>query len=151
MIELPDSPKAGSFQMSIEEENKALVRRVYDLFDRRKIEATYELYAPQCVFHMSHGDMSVNECREFDSMLLSAFPDLSLTIEDMIAEGDIVAYRVTLRGTHQGKFMGIASTGNKIEITFADFVKIKAGKLVQFWNTVDNLSFMQQLGAIPKQ
>ena len=136
--------------MSTEEENKALVRRIYDLFNRREIEATYELYAPQCVLHMSHGDISVKECREFDSMLLSAFPDLSLTIEDMVAEGDMVAYRVTLRGTHQGEFMGIASTGNKIDITFADFVKIKAGKLVEFWNTGDNLRLMQQLGVIPE-
>jgi predicted ester cyclase len=137
--------------MSIEEENKALVRRVYDLYNRREIETAYKLYSSKCVFHMSHGDLSVKQCWEFDSMLLSAFPDLSLTIEDMVAEGDMVAYRVTLRGTHQGEFMGIASTGNKIDITFADFVRIKVGKLVEFWNAGDNLRLMQQLGVIPKQ
>ena len=136
--------------MSIEEENKALVRRVYDLYNRREIKVAYELYAPQCVFHMPHSDMSVKECLEYDSILLAAFPDLSFTIEDMVAEGNRVAYRVTGRGTHQGEFMGTASTGNKIVITFADFVKIEAGKWVEFWCTYDNLHFRQQLGIIPE-
>ena len=102
--------------MSLEEENKALVRRVYDLFNRREIESVYELYASDCVFHMPSGDMSVQQCWEFDSQLISAFPDLSLTIEKMIAEGDTVAYRVNVRGTHQGEYLGIASTGMRIPV-----------------------------------
>jgi steroid delta-isomerase-like uncharacterized protein len=137
--------------MSVEEENKAIVRRVYDLFNRREIGAMYELYASSCIFHMSHGDMSVKQCWEFDSMLMSAFPDVNLNIEDMVAEGDKVAFRVTMKGTHQGEFWGIAPTGNKVEFTSVDFVKILAGKWVEFWSTSDNLRFMQQLGVVPEQ
>ena len=137
--------------MSIEEENKDLVRHVYDLFNRRELEAAYELYESKCVFHMPHGDMSVKQCWEYDSMLISAFPDLSLTIEDMVAEGDKVAYRVTARGTHLAEYMGIAATGKRIELIFADFVRILDGKWVEFWATFDKHDFMQQLGVIPKQ
>lgn len=133
------------------EENKALVRRVYDLMNQREIDASYELFAPECVFHMPDGDMSVEQARDFDAMLLAAFPDVTLTITDIIAEGDKVAFRVKLKGTNTGELMGNAPTGNKIDITNANLIKIVAGKLVEFWNTTDRLRMMQQLGIIPKQ
>jgi predicted ester cyclase len=136
--------------MSIEK-NKEVVRRAYELFNRKEIDSAYELIAPDCVIHFADGDMSVEQGKQFDAMFSDAFPDISFTIEDMVAEGDKVFIRVTLRGTHQGEFMGIAPTGNKINITNANLIKIIAGKWAEFWNTSDRLRLMQQLGVIPKQ
>jgi predicted ester cyclase len=139
----------GGIQMSLED-NKAAVSRVYDLLNQREIEAAYEPYAPECVFHMADGDLSVKQSREFDAMLLAAFPDVTLTIIDIIAEGDKVAFRVKLKGTNTGEFMGNPPTGKKLDIINSNWVRVVDGKWVEFWATMDRLSMMQQLGVIPK-
>ena len=136
--------------MSIKE-NKSLIRHVYELLNRREMDTSYELYAPGNVAHFTTGDMSLTQTREFEAMFVTAFPDISFTIEDMVAEGDRVAVRVTSKGTHKGEFMGIAPTGNKIEMTNTSIYGIADGKLAEYWGTVDTLRLMQQLGAIPKQ
>jgi predicted ester cyclase len=136
--------------MSIKE-NKALVRRVYELSNKGEIASTYDFYAPGCIFHGPYGDTSVEQVKNFDAMLLVAFPDINYTIEDMVAEGDKVAYRVTIRGTHRVEFMGIAPTGKKVEFTSTDIVRIAGKKWVEWWANIDMLRLMQQLGAIPSQ
>jgi len=137
--------------MSIEEENRATVRRVYELCNQREFEAAYSHYAPECVFHMPDGDMSVKQSKDVDAMLFSACPDVKLTIVDIIAEGDKVSFRVNIKGTNTGEMMGNPPTGNKIDITNSNWVRIVDNKWVEFWATMDRLSLMQQLGAIPSQ
>ena len=68
----------------------------------------------------------------------------------MVAENDLVAYQVIIKGTHKDQFMGIAPTGNKIEIVDTSIKKIKNGKLAESWGTIDSLGLMQQLGIIKK-
>ena len=133
------------------EENKALVHLYYELVNRRELDACYELFAPEFVFHSADGDMSREQTKQFDTMWLAAFPDLSATIEDVVAEGDKVSIRVSWRGTHKGEFMGIPPTGKKLDITNANLFRIVAGRLVESWNVTDRLRFMQQLGVIPPQ
>jgi len=136
--------------MSIEE-NKALVRDHYEILNRKEIDTSYQHIDPKCIFHMPDGDLTVEKGKEFDKAFFAAFPDISFAVEDMIAEGDKVAFRVTLRGTNTGELMGNAPTGKKIEITNSNVFKIVAGKFVEFWATTDRLRLMQQLGVIPKQ
>lgn len=136
--------------MSIEE-NKEVVRRVYDHLNRRELAALFKLFNPGHVGHFTDRDMSLEEEKQFWPMFFAAFPDANWTIEDMVAEGDRVAYRVTCRGTHRGEFMGIAPTGNKIETTNTGIERIAGGKLAEWWGTTDTLRMMQQLGVIPKQ
>ena len=76
-----------------------------------------------------------------------AFSNASATIEDIIAEGDKVAYRITWEMTHTGEFMGITPTGKKIKLTYPAIVRISGGKIAEWWGTGDTL--MQQLGALP--
>jgi predicted ester cyclase len=83
-------------------------------------------------------------------MIHTAFPDLHFTLEDMIAEGDKVAYRFTARGTHMGDFLGIAATGKQIVVAGTVITRIDAGKFQEDWETIDMLGLMQQLGAIPE-
>ncbi len=83
------------------------------------------------------------------TMDLTGFPDLQLTVEDMIAEGDKVAVRLSRGGTHQGVFMGVAPTGNEARWTGNTIFRIANGKIVEGWVEGDHLGLMQQLGAIP--
>jgi predicted ester cyclase len=133
------------------EENKELVRRLYDLDNKREKDAQYELIAPACVFHMLNADLSVEQFKEFDAAFYAAFPDIYANIEDIIAEGDKVAFRLTFTGTNTGKFMGNLPTGKKIDITHTNWVRVVDGKVVEYWNTSDGLLIMQQLGVIPSQ
>jgi predicted ester cyclase len=136
--------------MSIEK-NKALVRRVYELFNQRKLDAIPELCTPGYVEHYTGRDVSGAQALQSTSAFFAAFPDITFTIEDMVAEGDKVAVRVNWKGTHKGVFMGIAPTGNKINITNTAIFRIAGGKGEEAWATLDSLSLMQQIGAIPKR
>ncbi len=134
--------------MSIEE-NKALVRRIYELVNPREIALTYQFYAPECVFHTLEGDSSVEQVRNFDSKVIAAFPDISYTFDDMIAEGDKVAYRVRFTATHQAEFLGVPPTGKKVEMSYMAIFRIVGGKGVEYWTSVDISRVMRQLGASP--
>jgi predicted ester cyclase len=134
--------------MSIKE-NKALIHRIFNLYNQRELETLYKLIAPEAVLHTSTGDMSMEQSKQIDAVFFTSFPDVTATIKVMVAEGDKVAFQVTWRGTHQGEFMSIAPTGNKIEMTNTDIFRIAAGKVAEGWATMDNLSLMQQLGIIP--
>ena len=136
--------------MSIEEENRALVRRAYELANRRELDAFFELLASGYVEHLPTGDKSLEQVKQYAGTILDAFPDIHFTIEDMVAEGDIIAVRVNWKGTHKGVFMDIAPTGNKIDITNANVIKIAGGKWVEFWNVTD-IRLMEQLGVIPEK
>jgi predicted ester cyclase len=72
-----------------------------------------------------------------------------VTIDDMIAEGDQVVTKKTFTGTHTGEFAGIPATGNKVTLQFVDIMRVRDGKIVEHWNCIDQLSFMQQLGVLP--
>jgi predicted ester cyclase len=82
-------------------------------------------------------------------MLRLACPDLSQTVEDMIAEDDKVVDRLRWQATHQGPFMGIPPSGNTLTMTEIHINRIAGGRIVERWAEVDRLSLMQQLGAIP--
>jgi predicted ester cyclase len=87
--------------------------------------------------------------KQFMATFLTAFPDVQVTIEDMIAEGDKVVGRVTYRGTHKGEFSGIPLTGKTVTFGGIDIVRFADGKAVENWFSGDTLGLMQQLGAIP--
>jgi predicted ester cyclase len=74
-----------------------------------------------------------------------AFPDAVHIIDDVIAEGDKIAFQATTRGTHQGEFMGIQPTGNAITVTFDGIWHLQSGKIVEWWSEYDALGMMQQL------
>ena len=135
--------------MSIKE-NKTLIRRVYELWNRKELDKYLEVFAPGYVEHYPDGDMPLKQVIESGTMFCVAFPDVTSTIEDMVAEGDKVAVLMTSRGTHKGEFLGIPPTGNKIEMRNTCIIRIANGKLAEWWGTLDGLSVMQQLGVIPK-
>ena len=87
--------------------------------------------------------------KETAKMYRNAFPDVQLSIEDQVAEGDKVVTRWIGSGTHQGEMMGIAPTGNQVRVDGMTISRIEDGKIVEEWEIYDALGMMQQLGAIP--
>ena len=87
--------------------------------------------------------------KQFVTTFITAFPDLHLTIDDMVAEGDKVALRITARGTHQGDFMGIAPTGKQVTAPGIVIQRLTGGKLAEGWLVNDLLTMFQQMDALP--
>jgi len=133
------------------EENKVLVRRTFDETVKRNWAILDELYTTDYVWHQpgSPEPLTSEESEQFMRTFLSAFPDYSDTIEDMIAEDDKVVTRFTFRGTHKGDYMGVPTTGKEVVLTSILISRIAEGKIVEEWLEFDGLSFMRQLGAIP--
>jgi predicted ester cyclase len=122
------------------EDNKALMRRFYEeVFNKKKTAAIDDFIAPD----------QVERAKQTITLYLTAFPDLHFTVEDMVAEGDKVVARLTVRGTHQGAFLGISPTGKQVTGTAIDINRITGGKSVEHWNTSDTLGLLQQLGVVP--
>jgi steroid delta-isomerase-like uncharacterized protein len=92
----------------------------------------------------------VEGARDFYSMYRGAFPDAQITIEDQLAEGDMVATRWTARGTHQGDLMGVPASGNRVEVAGMTISRSEGGRIVEEWNNYDALGLMQQIRAIPE-
>ena len=137
--------------MSIEEENKALVRRFDQLYNQRDFDACHELLAPEFVSHRTSGDVLREEVIQGNLMLYHSFPDINLNIDFMVAEGDMVVYWETWTGTHKGDFMGIPPTGKTVFMTNATTFRVANGKFAEAWVVLDAMNLMQQLGAIPSR
>ena len=121
------------------EQNKTLFKRfVEEVFNKKNVDVLDELM-----------DFTVVEHKEEITAFLGAFPDLHVTVEDLIAEGDKIVGRVTLTGTHQGELMGIPATGKKVSFSEILIIRISNGKAVEQWEVADTMSMMQQLGVIP--
>ena len=87
---------------------------------------------------------------EFFRVLRTAFPDMHMGVEDLLASGDETVARVRVTGTHQGEFMGVPATGNPVEVQLIDIMKFDdAGLVCEHWGVADMLSLMQQLGVVP--
>ena len=135
------------------EANKAVVRRAYEeVTNQGNLDVVDEIFATDYVFHLAgmpdvHGPEGM---KQFVAMLRAAFPELHETVEDIIAEGDMVASRVTVNyGAHQGEFIGIPPTGNQATATMMVIHRITSGKIVEDWGVCDTLGLMQQIGVIP--
>ena len=132
-------------------ENKALARRSFEAFNQRDLAAADEIYAPSYVLHnpIAPPDLprGPDGVRQQHAGYLAAFPDAQITVEDLIAEGDRVAVRVTVRGTHRGIFMGVAPTGRPVALEAITIYRVDAGKIVEDWTIADVPGLQQQLGA----
>jgi steroid delta-isomerase-like uncharacterized protein len=132
--------------------NKNVVRRLFDeVWNKGHLPVTDELFAPT----YSHHDPSTPDVgrgpdseRKRATLYRAAFPDLRLTIEDLVAEGDTVVARWSCRGTHKGDLSGIAPTGKQIAISGVSIARFANGHIVEGWVNWDALGLMQQLGVV---
>jgi len=133
------------------EENKALARRSWESVDNP--DSLDEVYTPDIVWHNPEGDIQgIEQAKQFVTMFKTAIPDISATVEDVLAEGDKVVTRVTIHGTHEGEVEEFGPpTGRQVETQGITIHRIEGGKIVEEWNSWDNMSLMQQLGLVPEQ
>jgi predicted ester cyclase len=132
--------------------NKQLIQRRADLMNRHDLEAALALFHPNYQDHNAHPPgfpAGVEGDKLFFTMLFNAFPDLEVSTEELIAEGDRVVERLMLRGTHKGMFMGASPTGKHVTWGFINIYRIVDGKVVEVWSEGDHLGLMQQIGLIP--
>ena len=130
------------------ETNKALVRRYVD-------EAWHEgrpasaFFAPHYRRYLAPGSAPLTgaEQQERITAFRAAFPDLRFTLEEVVAEGDRVVFRATVRGTHRGTFRGVPPTGRAVAFTVLDVVRVEGGAFVEHWGGPDLHDLLQQLGA----
>jgi steroid delta-isomerase-like uncharacterized protein len=140
----------GDHPMS--EENKALMRRqTEEVFSKHNPGAVDEFYAPDFVSHNAPPGMPNDRegLKALAGMYLGAFPDLKVTSDFQLAEGDKVVMRWTATGTHTGELMGIPATGKSIKMTGIGIQRIAGGKIVEEWFESDQMGLMQQLGVVP--
>jgi steroid delta-isomerase-like uncharacterized protein len=130
-------------------DNKQAVRRFYDdVVNGRNLDALDELLTPDGVDH-TFGSQNPEQAKQFFGMIQQAFPDLRVEVHDVIAEGELVAARVTYTGTHQGEFVGIPATGRKTTTSGVDFFRMQDGRQAEHWGGPDMFSFLTQLGVMP--
>lgn len=138
----------GEAKMTTTEERKRLARRVpEEVATEGKLHLIDELFAEEFVEHTGGAHFDRAECKQHLQAAREAFPDLEVTVEHLVTEGNTVAQHVTVRGTHEGEFRGIEPTGNETEVSNMVFTRIEDGRIVERWRTTDELSRLQQLGA----
>lgn len=131
--------------MSIEE-NKALIRRYVELWSTGNLALADEIFAENFVDHTHPNQIPGSEgVKQAVMAFRVGFPDASVTIEQMIGEGEFVAFRFVMQGRHLGTFAGFALTGREDVLTGVDFVRVVGGKMVELWSTQDTLSWAEQL------
>jgi steroid delta-isomerase-like uncharacterized protein len=140
--------------MNEQEENKALSRRWFEeVWNKRRAEAIDELLAPDGVPHglEPQGNPPARgpaAFRPFWERFCGAFPDLKITVEDVIAEGGKTAVRFSFRGTHRGHHLGVPPSGNTIQCSGMTLIRWRNGKIAEAWNEFDAWGLMRQAEAV---
>jgi steroid delta-isomerase-like uncharacterized protein len=134
-------------------ENKAIARRLLEeAFNSGNLDVIDELLAPEFVNYdaaLPEPTTGIDAAKVNIGGYRAAFPDLRITLEQQVADGELVATRWTARGTHQGELFGIAPTGKQATVTGITIDRIVGGRIVESWTNWDTLGLMQQLGVVP--
>ncbi len=132
------------------DKNKAVVRRVFtDILSQGNFEVAAEIYAKDYVNHETSKDLGLDESEAVDHGWRAAFPDLELTIEKEIAQGDFVTVLWRGRGTNTGSGNGLAATGKKAEGRGISIFRVVDGKIKEEWTETSQLLILRQLGLFP--
>ena len=133
------------------EENKALLRRFIDIWSTGNVATADEFISADLIDHSLPPGLpsGLAGFKLLVAGFRTAFPDLHVTIDDIVAQGGKAAGRVTFRGTHRGAFQGIPATGKQFMTTGIQIIRIADGKIAEAWSQPDTLGLLQQLGVVP--
>jgi steroid delta-isomerase-like uncharacterized protein len=134
------------------EEHKTLIRRFYDeVWNRRNYAAAREFFADDGVRHEVSGPVrgGAEGIAQNAAAWCASFPDTQCNVEAVVAEGNLVVARWTIKATHQGEWRSIPATGRSIHFRGVNIYRIAHGKIAEIWNFRDDLGLFQQLGAVP--
>jgi steroid delta-isomerase-like uncharacterized protein len=129
---------------------KTLARRWFEeVWNQGQEAAISELMSPDGVVHGLGPDQHGPEgFKPFFKAYRDAFPDIQVTIESIVSEGDLAAVRWTAVGTHKGNGLGFPATGKRVELTGMAFLRAENGRLIEGWNNFDQLGMLQQVGVV---
>lgn len=132
-------------------ENKAFVRQMVEVIqNQHQLERMADFFEPNFVNHLDHMPdsplNSIEKAQQVFQQMFTALPDLRVTIQRQVAEGDTVMTHKIFQGTHVGSFMGVAPSGQPITFGVIDILRVENGKIVEHWAIQDRLGLMQQLG-----
>jgi steroid delta-isomerase-like uncharacterized protein len=136
-------------QAALEEQNIAFVKSIYEGMGKADMEMIREVYSPDLVYHnpaASDKPLSRDEVMEHMERVYKAMPDLNWTVHDIMAKGDMVISRNTLKGTLEEDWQGLPATGQEFKITEIVIARIQDGQIVEQWIEIDMLSLMTQIG-----
>lgn len=133
------------------EQSKAIVRRLHEeVFKKSNLDLVDELVTGDYVVHQPDGDQGREHFTGVLPAFGAAFPDMKFTFEDLFGERDKVAVRFTMRGTHEGEFMGAPPTGKEVTVTGIVIERVEDGKVAENWVERDNLGLLKQLDLVPE-
>ena len=136
--------------LTAEEKNKDfLIAYTEDFWNKANIFAFEKYYAAGFINHSAGADQNFEQTKAGCQAYFTAFPDLHITTDLLVAEGDKVTKVWTANCTHKGDFMGIQATGKQVVVKGMEVFRIADGKIAELWASMDNLGMMQQLGVIP--
>ena len=130
--------------------NKALVARWFEqVWNQGRSDAIDDMIVPGTRIHgLTPQPQGPEQFKQFHAAFRQAFPDITITVDDMVAEGDMVAARFSARGTHRADTLGFAATNRPAQFTGMVFVRVENGVLIEGWNCFDQLGMMAQLGMV---
>jgi predicted SnoaL-like aldol condensation-catalyzing enzyme len=133
--------------------NKTLMKRFFgEVVNNRKFEVIDEIINADYINHGFPVPAGGPEAmKQISGMLVASFPDMKITLEQSIEEGDTIANRGYWTGTHKGDFMNVSASGKSVNVSFVDMWKVKDGKFSENWVQMDFIGLLQQIGALPKQ
>ena len=132
------------------EQNQAMLRRVIsEAFNQGDYQVLQEVFDPDFVEHQFGLHPTIAGMQGDIQFLRTAFPDFSLTIEDIVVQGDKVWVRMTARGTNRGGFMG-PPNGKTFQVAVFDELRFEDGKIVEHWGSPDRFALLAQLGLLPQ-
>ena len=134
---------------SVQDENTANARRIIEAFSTGDLAVIDELVAPDCIEHQRGNNPGSDGAKQVIRFLHHGMSDFSLTIEDLVADGDMVWTRNRARGENTGSIMGNPPSGRSVEVDVIDILRFRDGVLVEHWGIADQLGLMLQIGAIP--
>lgn len=136
--------------MTLQENNKALVKKAFHIWSSGNMKGFEEVYAPNCINHQLNQQTlrGLDAWKKLVQDFRHSFPDFQDTIESQIAEGNFVVTRFTSKGTHKGKFMDIAPTNKKCQWSGIIIDRIENNKIVESWVNWDLCALLEQLGAL---
>ncbi|RLT35234.1 MAG: ester cyclase [Chloroflexi bacterium] len=121
-----------------------------DAWNRQDLDEYCTIYHPDAVLHgFAPVPLDVAAVLEGYRAFFAGFPDIRFDLLDSVSDGETVAMRVRLQGTHTGTFQGIPATGRPIGVEAITIMRVREGKIIERWNQFDQMSLMQQLGVIP--
>jgi predicted ester cyclase len=130
------------------EDQKALVRRFFEeVWNSQKLNVIDEIFASTVV--VNGQPVTRDAIKQLVAARRASFPDIRVTVNDQVAEGDKVSTRRTWEATHQGPYRGIAPTGKRVKWTQISIVRFAGGKIVEDWVVGDEFGILQQLGHAP--